>query len=206
MKLKEKLTYLLICLGAVGVFAFTFCTKKLSCPGFDNTELTSWFPYNNNERLVFQSNSGEQDTSLLINTGTSTPYETSGGFTSPLRCHASKEFESVEKGSGGRTKFSLSLVDSDDFSGAYLWVKDSYIDFRNITDTGFQQVFINSKWSPIQSLASVTLVNRSFTDVKVATRDTSNESKPGIFKVFYSKSKGIVGYTEYPSLKQWAKQ
>jgi hypothetical protein len=181
------------------------CSKKIDCPGFKDNVLVSLFPYSDNQQLVFRTGN-EQNIFTLKNTETTEPYQTTSGFSSPtVECYAKKVFASTETDSAGQSRFGVVLSVSDYGREAQVMVNRTYLMFENIQDTGFQFVTIQQFPARLQYLSSLTLGTRNIANVISATRDTAMKLS-GIFKIYYTKTEGIVGYAEYPSLKTWVKQ
>jgi hypothetical protein len=208
MRTKDWLPYFLICAGTVATFPFTFCSKKVRCPGFEDAELTAWFPYTDNQPIAFETITGERKAFLLKNHLTTAPYE----FVQSLygrgkSCFTEKVFKSNETDSSGRSKFYISLQKDDGiiFKSASILIDNTSISFFDLADTGFVSVSITNRNAFKEKLSTTTISNKTFTNVVSAKIDTTN-LKSGIYQVYYSRQKGIVGFTEYPSLKQWALQ
>jgi hypothetical protein len=186
------------------------CSKKIDCAGFNDQELLTWFPYKDNEQLVFKDSLNEEQTFTLKNTLTTQPYQsTAGVFSPPLYCDAQKVFESLERDSVKRVIFSVTLaVYSDSVRTATLNINNSSVYFNNLKDTGFMQVYIAGSYPPRskEKFATLNLGGKSFTNVMAVVRDTSLQKTQGIYKVYYAKNAGIIAYSEYPSLKTWVKQ
>jgi hypothetical protein len=182
------------------------CSKKIDCAGFDDKELTAWFPYSDGELLIFRNNVNEQQSFTLKNTYTSQPYQGTGGFSNTLRCSAERDFESIEKDSSGRTKFLLNLQVSSNTRSGLMNINQTPIYFNNLTDTCFLQVIITSTITRQEKLTSFNTGSNSFTNVTVATADTNSTKTQGIYKLYFSKNVGLIAYSEYPSLKTWIKQ
>ena len=182
------------------------CSKKIDCPGFNDTALTAWFPYTDNQQLTFKNNLNEQQTFTLKNTFTTQPGQrTSGGFSPPPHCSAEKRFESTEKDTSNYSKFILQLEVYEEAKFASLSINRSTISFSNLQDTGFAQVFVRGN-TILEKFANLSLDTRSFSNVIAATGDTSTGKYAGIYKIYFSKNTGIIAYSEYPSLKTWVKQ
>lgn len=69
------------------------CSKKVDCPGYNDTVLNNLFPYADNQQLIFRSNTNETVLFTLKNTKTTQPYQATTGslFTTPV-CEAEKSF------------------------------------------------------------------------------------------------------------------
>lgn len=204
MKPKEKLTYLLICAGAVGAFAFTFCTGKISCPGFEEAAFASTFAYTDRQQLIFATSNGERDTFLLRNTNTTAPYEETNGLYGNRGCYADKIFESVQLDTSRRPRFNLRLSRSSYGDQVNFYLKKTSVDFT-VSDTSILQATINGKYAFKTELGTTMIGNQTYPNVQLYKIDTT-ELRPGLFQIYYSKPVGIIGYAEYPSLKQWVKQ
>jgi len=168
--------------------------------------LATWFPYSDGERLTFRNNLNEQESFTLKNTFTTQPYQRTGGFGNTNRCSAEKDFESVEKDSSGRIRFSLRLQVSSGTRSGLLNINQTPIYFNNLTDSGFLQVMIDTRITRQEKLANFGTGSSSFTNVTVATADTNFTKMQGIYKLYFSKGLGLITYSEYPSLKTWIKQ
>lgn len=181
------------------------CSKKIDCPGFNDSLLTALFPYTDNQQIVFKTNTNEQAVFHLKNTKTTTAYQAVGGIGRAPYCSAEKIFESQEKGSTGQPLFSIDLV-AEAFRRAVFTINESNIEFQSFSDTLFQIVTINGPAAAIQRMPSLVLGNRTFNNVVTATRDTTLGKVTGVYKIWYTKTEGIVGYADYSSLKTWVKQ
>ncbi|RYZ48519.1 MAG: hypothetical protein EOO14_21975 [Chitinophagaceae bacterium] len=53
---------------------------------------------------------------------------------------------------------------------------------------------------------AVIVGTRTFTNLLEATGDTSQTKNAGVYKVYFARGKGIVAFSEYPSLQTWVKQ
>jgi hypothetical protein len=185
------------------------CSKKIDCPGFSDTQMLQWFPYTNNQQLVFQSNLNEQQVYSLKNTFTTDPYQQGSGYRTPA-CSTEKTFQSLQTDSSNRSLFSISFETSTSTGNVlsrwvYLRLKNNQINFQNLTNTGFGQVTINSRVSDLQHFSTLTIGNKTYSDVISARIDTSSHP-PGIYQVYFSINKGLLGYADYTSARVWVKQ
>ncbi len=185
------------------------CSKKIDCPAFTDTELPEWLPYTDNEQLIFRNQQNEQKVFNLKNTYNTAPYQETG-FSSPLFCIAEKWFQSLETDGSGRSLFAAELqvrsTNNSQEKFASLNILSNSIQLAEPTPGGFGSVRIGQQITTRQDHPSLLIGNRSFTNIISAMRDTSQENRPGIFKIYYGKSQGIVAFMEYPSLNTWVKQ
>ena len=182
------------------------CSRKIDCPGFADDTLSALFPYINNQQLAFLSDTAGRDIFHLENTRTSEPYQAaSGAYGSAPRCAEEKVFASREKDTSNRSYFEV-ILQSGDYRAVNLKIKTSSISFTNFSDTAFTTVFINGQYAPQVFRQSVAVGNRTFAGVIIAGRDTSTNKRAGIYRIFYTRKEGVVGYTEFPSGINWVKQ
>jgi hypothetical protein len=200
-------------LTAILMAAFPSCgpcsTKTYDCPGFTDTSgIYRWFPYSNNQQLLFVSGTGEKDSFRLKNTETTPPGRiTSSSSTNP--CQALKVFRSLEMNAQGQPLFQLTMntfPQNRSFSTAFLRIKNTLVDLSNLADTGFTNIMINGRVTSIRTFPALTLNGTTFNQVIAATRDTAGDVGNSIYRFYYSRNAGVIGYSEYPSLKTWAKQ
>lgn len=196
----------------IGFYACTTCSKKIDCPGFNDTELTKWFPYVDNQRLIFQSNNNTIDTFTLHNTETTEPYQVmSGGFNPNRGCQAIKRFESYEKDQNKQSLFYISLEsytsnDSVIMKEVNLALGPDQIIIHQLHDTGFQSVTILGSLTNQKQFPAIQMGGQIFTNVRAAFRDTLQNKNSGISEIYFSKNSGIVAFKMYPSLTTWVKK
>jgi hypothetical protein len=179
----------------------------IDCPGFHDEELTAWFPYSNNQSLIFQSSSNERDTFTLVNWGTTEP----GKQPSPT-CSAQNMFDSYTNDSDHKVNFSVALSTSsrpynnEISKSAYISVGTNGIEFNDLKDTGFIRIEINYSEATAKHVPSVILGNTTYSNVIAVTKDTTKDKSSGMYKAYYIKNKGLIGWEEYPTLKTWGIQ
>jgi hypothetical protein len=85
------------------------CSKKVTCAGYNDSLLDAWFPYHNNQVLVFKSNTNLSDTFILHLSDSSTSYT----YTSSAAlngCTQTKSFNSTRQDSVNAFAFKISLT------------------------------------------------------------------------------------------------
>ncbi len=182
------------------------CSKKVDCPAYKDDLLDAWFPYSDNQKLIFRSTLNEADTVALKNTQTTEAYQETSSFERAVVCTAGKTFQSVERDTAGSFKFYLQLSTGDGQHEAQFYVQQTNIALTNFSETGLPQVTLNNRTATSQSLQNFTLLNRNFATVVESKLDTSGGKISGIYRLYSVKGEGIVGYSIYPSLKTWVKQ
>lgn len=182
------------------------CGKKIACPGYNGAVLKDWFPYNDNQELVFMNDQNETDTFHLKNTATTAPYEFISSYGRPARCHAENVFMSTETDSSGYSRLRVSLNEEENFKTARLALSRQYINIYELEENKYARVEIGPKPAVSQHLQRASIGNRIFTNVYEAKTDTTGDKSSGIYRVFIRKGEGLVAYSEYPSLTTWVKQ
>ena len=209
-----KTILLLACTAFVSLIvpSCTNCSKKVNCPGFEDTLLTSWFPYKDKNQLIFISTSNDRDTFTLINTSTSVPYDINVGGLNPNNgCYSNKNYSSEEGDTSGKymqvsLQVSASTYNDSSIKWAEAKIKRNQIYFNHLMDTGFSNITIEGQNTIINRLPSATIGNRTFNNVTSAYIDTTNGKINGIYKIYFGRNQGLVSYIEYPSLKTWVLQ
>lgn len=183
------------------------CSRRIDCPGYKDDTLDSWFPYQNNQRLVLRNSANQFDTITLVNTETTAPYQArSGAFGPPLYCQAHKVFQSAEVDTFKRHQFMIELNTGPDARMVYGTIGGASFHLYKFTGNGLAQVSLDGRNAIIKLLATVTLGNRRFANVVEATVDTTSGQTAGLYQLYYARGEGLVGYSEYPSQKTWIKQ
>jgi hypothetical protein len=196
--------FFLVSISTFSIYSCGECSKKIDCPGYKDDNLDAWFPYSDNQQLIFKNDLNEVDTFTLKNTFTTEPYQETSSWERSVTCSAQKLFTTVEKDSTSAAKLSLSLNALENSSSANFFLRRTSIEINGIENTASSQVSINTRPVSTQALPSITIGNRTFPNVIVAKRDTAKIN--GIYIFYYRKGEGLVGFSEYPSLKTWVKQ
>ncbi|HET7897273.1 MAG TPA: hypothetical protein VFL47_06380, partial [Flavisolibacter sp.] len=200
--------YLLITvLVTLFFYACGDCSRKIDCPGYKDDTLDGWFPYRNNQQLIFESSAGQRDTFILKNTETTAPYQaTSGIMGPPLRCEARKVFRSVEPDTNQRSRFQVELIAGSDFRLVECSIHGNAFSVYNVQSDGRGQVNASGRVFTVKLYPDISLGNRTFHNVVEATGDTSTTKITGLYKFYYAQGEGLVSFSEYPSLQTWIKQ
>lgn len=205
MSAKPFVVILLALLPAVFLLSCGACSKKLDCPGYKDDTLDSWFPYKNNQQLIFTSNSNTSDTATLRNTETTAPYQVTGGALSRLYCDAKKVFRSAELDSLKQNKIVVELISTGSRVVNFTIGRNAFYIY-NLKSDGLGQISTNGRYFVPEQKAAVTINNHTFYNVVEAIGDTTASKVSGIYKLYYRQGEGLVGYSLYPSLITWAKQ
>jgi hypothetical protein len=195
----------------ISFYACTACSKKIDCPGFNDTELTQWFPYVDNQQLIFQSNTNERDTFTLQNVETTESYQSTTGYNRSPVCQAFKRFQSYEKNQNKVSRLNLQLiVMSDTYDSIIVRNADFSLDsidinMTNLRDTGFQSITTYLGTMTQKHFPTFQIGGQSFMKVTAAYRDTVQDKRSGIYEIYFALNNGLIAYKTYPSLVTWVK-
>ena len=183
------------------------CSKKIDCPGYTDDTLDAWFPYQDNQRLIFVSNNNTVDTFTLKNTKTTAPYQAAGGVYGPgPQCEARKTFQSLQTDSQQGSRFNANFLSYNSTRYANFTIGKNHIGITGLGSEGTVRVNTGSRDIIPQIRPAVTINNRTFTNIMEAVGDTTHTKNAGIYKVYFSKGEGLVAFSEFPSLQTWVKQ
>ena len=183
------------------------CSRKIDCPGYKDAVLDAWFPYRDNQRLIFLNSANKADTFTLKNTETTEPYQASSGIYGPAPfCEARKTFSSVELDALKRNTMNIELYSAKNDRRAHFFLGDDSFNVYDVAEDSLGQLAFGQRPASLQQLPSVTLGNRTLTGVVAAAIDTTNLASGRLYKLYFQKGEGLVAYSEYPSLITWVKQ
>ena len=199
---------LTICLSFTAIL-FDHCTvcscKKIPCPAFNDTSFSRWFPYNTDDKVIFQGTSVSDTISLYV--AKSEAYEATQGCSGASGgCIGGNcQIYSNELSNSYNRKLQVSIYN---YSSSLKNISFDFYQFNcqatDITDTGLvlQDTSSYSNYYP-----SVNIGGKTFSNVQLITKDTAGSNKiAGPYKIFLAKNAGIVAYEIYPDLKLWVKQ
>ena len=199
------------------------CSKTVPCPGYDGTILDAWFPYHNNEQILFKDSANEYEAWNLQLQDSTVPYSyNSGGFNAPVSgCNSTKSFYSnTVKDTNNITyiPFSISLMnqtpsysDSTIKSVSFYFNDISYYS-SYITANGVQYFNLYGDNYEMAQVIPTTLTNYSLNGVVYPlAQSIMNDSilinnANGVYEVTYAKNAGIIEYKSNPGNITWIKQ
>lgn len=174
---------------------FSFCSR--TCPAFEDAAFQGWFPYQEGQKTYFTSSLGAKDT-ITIRDVYASESRTAGFLDKPC---APYTYIYSESDTGNRMKLSVSF--SKEYAGNTL-----YVSLYGFLITG-ALVAADSLAVPYPLSSAVlptaTINGQMFSRVLQVQRDTAMIKDTGIYKVWFAKGMGLVGYEHYPSREQWAK-
>jgi hypothetical protein len=191
------------------------CSKKVTCPGYNDTLLNTWFPYTNNEVLIFKSTTNLYDTFHLSLRDSTAPYEYNSTNSNNGSCNADKEFASNETDSNNFPALDIRMItlstSNSETSDADLFFYHNEFEGQNLTENGF--LYFNSLG--MYTYLSQILFNYSLngTTYAIAQSVTTNISDTtlaknfmGVYKVTFAKNAGIISFVTIPDSVVWIKQ
>jgi hypothetical protein len=181
----------------------------VDCPGFNDSLLIEWFPYNN-EIISFSSPNTTEVFHLQV-AELSSPYEERQSTLSRSNaCNAHKRINSTET-TASEHKFYIELLS---VLPAYARtparsVQMSILGTRfygtNLDENGFSSVSLNNSIARIENIPSLQLGNKTFSNVQKASL-TDNLINGIIYQLYLSKGNGVIAYSIYPSTELFIKQ
>ena len=175
---------------------YSFCTVRkpdpVACPAFNDPNYDLWFPYQLNQKLRFTSNLGKKD-SLTIGHASK-----SDAFTGNGSCNAFAQFWSVENNTTGNA---LNINYYYDQNGNSLNVTlIDFTTFGSLNANGFTPS--SHTGSTSSQLSTITLNNKTFSNIIQVQRDTVNYKQNGVYKFWMARNIGFVGFERYPTLER----
>ena len=208
----QKLLFYACSLSASAlIYGCTICScQKVPCPGFHDTEFINWFPYESASTLVF-TNGQVQDTLSLPGYEKSGDYEaTKGCLNGSTGCSSYATLTADERTNNGMLKFRVEVNELTKFGSSsssrmiYLTWHDFNLSYASLGPEGLlpdTAQHMTTRFYP-----SLSLGGNTFTSVQEIHRDTLSSKTSGIYKIYISKFKGLIGYEEYPSLTTFTLQ
>lgn len=178
------------------------CTgKQVSCPAFDDELFTTWFPYSQNQQLVFSS-LALNDTFHISRASRSGSYNDTVTARSPY-CIAEASFTTNASNPGEAPPFNILYnISHDEFANKTekyirIRVKNRSFDSKELSDTGL----VNDFTGYLQTHYKVTdtIGSKAYTNVQQVSVDTTSTSFKlnEVYKFWLAKHQGIVAYEEY---------
>ncbi len=183
--------------------------KKVSCPAYKDVYLDKWTENFSKQEVLFQNSTSTLDTFTIQQLETSAEYEAKQGcgYGGDNGCDARLSLTSLEYIPNGQAKFQLyynstTSWDNETAKQIQLRLKDFNALASDIKDTGFvfRTVGISTRF-----IGSLSLNGKSFVNVQLIEADT-NTKTPGVYKLYFARSKGLIGYEEFPSHELWVRQ
>jgi hypothetical protein len=180
------------------------CSKKVPCPGFQDQSADQWLPYYDGTIIRFKS-PGELPAVYTFDSlyGTK-PYEVDSRFP---RCEAQKILVTQERLSNGEPTLRIEMekvdqMDGDvDLSFNFMLLGDKFC-AKGLNSDGFSAFCSKSS----ENLPSVVLEGKKFNNVQCVTFDTSFVKKLSLYKVYFAKGQGLVGYETINPQRLWVKE
>ncbi|MBC7867246.1 MAG: hypothetical protein H7X88_06915 [Gloeobacteraceae cyanobacterium ES-bin-316] len=206
---------LVIFAGSLFIYSCKDCSKKVPCPAYEDAILDAWFPYSDQQQLVFKSNSNSFDTFNLNLTELTDAYEYTTGVYGGGNggCNATKSFSATKKDSLNYPAFRISLNKGTDLystapvrnTGFSFYKK--FFSGQNLGEGGFSNFSVLTEYNIIpQTFTNYSLNGILYPIVQSASTDTSLDNSAGVYKIIYAKNYGIIAYESNPGAVLWIKQ
>lgn len=192
----------------------TLCTsKKVTCPAFKDSAFFKWFPYKENQHLVYKDLKTGDTLGFAIASVYKTPQTdvNTGGYGGGSRyCVAEASISAV---SNNNTNSSLSinyqtpndLNGNNTFKGLYIYLNSNQWYAGAILDTTIekQEGTVNT----VETIHNVIFENGiTYPQLLTFTQDTTGTKEDKPYKLYIAKNTGIVGFEMYPSKQKWILQ
>lgn len=205
--LRKPLLLAAIYFTATIVAACGVCSKKITCPQFNDEVLISWFPYQDEEQSKFMTSTGGTQLFTIDTIANSNPYQMYGD---ERKCASSRDAESKEKDAKGKPVFSFRLLKSGYYEtspqrSANMRLFDFPVSIDGIKNDGFASAGSAAN-TQVQTLNSVNLDGKKFYNIQVIQIDTAGPVKPAVHRIYIAKNQGLVGYETYSPALLWVKQ
>jgi hypothetical protein len=213
----SKLFLLLTTISFMLAACNTVCsTKKVGCPGFSDANFSTWFPYQNNQLLVFKNVNGDSLKYTVSDIEPSGRYDAivGGLFRRSATSCSTSIYVTARPDSIYQPIFLVQYYVDTPFSGQDV-TKNLYIavDQANWSVGAIYRdsigIAINSYNSTSKPSINynVRLYNGQLIDTLVTlTNDTTLDHSNKFYKAFIQKGKGIIGFEMYPNHQQWLLQ
>ena len=178
----------------------TACSRTKHCPAFSDAAFDTWFPYKQDQQLVFMNSLRQKDTILIFHYDRSTSEAIKTGFLSG-DCNIHAEI----MGRGTTEGLSISCRLDDYGKRTYMSLGDFYFSGSTIGDTGIVKWGMDAVYKSAY-YSSINLQGKVFTSVQLVEKDTTRVEREGSYRVYLSKENGTIAYEKYPSHELWVKQ
>lgn len=198
---------LVIAIASCGI-----CSKKVSCPAFEDEVLEDWFPLEKAKSLSFRSAANQLQT-FTFDITTSEPYrvieEYAGG------CSAYKQAISKQNDLPGRPAISFQLTtsrrrdESDNERTVSILLFGLSCFGTDLGSEGLRKVVRDNKgeMGMLQYYPSVQLAGKTFTNVQSIYFDTTGTApKSAVYKLYISRQNGLIAYETYQPGMLWVKE
>lgn len=186
---------------------FSFCGKK-TCFAFNNADYDNWFPYKEKQTIVFASGS-VTDTLNITTVERSKQEERSLGY-GYNGCYpqalANGSFMKADSLGWASFYSACRLQENGTMPTGNFNFKGLSLAWQNIQDTGITISVYSGGIAYTSFQASTTLGGVLYTNVQIITPDESGKKSSGIANLYLAKTRGVVGFEEYPSGQLWIKQ
>lgn len=192
-----RFTSALLVLSGLLYLSCNVCSKKVSCPGFDDKMLTDWFPYDASTKLTFTSGSQLQ-VFTLSSVQTSQPYSVMQNKSDG--CLATRDIISAEQNIQPLLTINLQHYEPFFQNGVQQDVSLALLGLRmkgtNLDNDGFSQVQNLSQggYGMLKNITGMTVNGKQYGLVQKISFDTGGAKKPPVYTIYISRLYGIIAY------------
>ena len=192
------------------------CTcKTITCNGFNDVQFDRWFPYKENDLLVYKTTTGATDSTKITSAYRTEQYEgrTGGGYGCGKGCFSEARFFGYKPDGSGTGKLAImAMKQNPTGTGNEVFQQISFsfankgFSARSIVDTGF---ILNDNYAQLATTkfdTQLTLGSKTFLNTQTVLIDTSKNKQPGAYKFYFARDIGLVAWENYPDKTVWIKE
>lgn len=206
------------CLLFVGSFYYScqICTcKTITCAAFNDAMFDQWVPYTSDQLLIFKNAAGTADTIKIATVQRSESYEgrTGGGYGCGRGCSADVIVSGTNMQGNDFQKLTINASKKDPvgngqgtFSNIYVSMGTTGFGTISLADTGFVKSELLQTSLTTKFNSSLVIGTKTFSNVQLIQFDTAVYKQAGIYKFYFARNEGLVGWENYPSKTLWIKE
>lgn len=178
----------------------TSCGEPKQCPAFSNKVFDAWFPYKQDQLLIFMNSRQEKDSIRILHYGRSAAVEIETGFFKP-DCGIRADIIG-----GGAMELDISCQLQVGSKATYLKIDDFFVAGSAVGDTGIVLSPGSVQGYKSAYHSRLNLNGKTYPSVQLLEKDTNVIQSGILYRVYLSKENGIIAYEKYPSRELWVKQ
>lgn len=217
--MKKTNAFLKLSLLLFTAFAFHTCQictcKTITCAAFTDAQFDQWVPYTTDQLLIYKNALGTADTIKIAAVQRSESYEgrTGGGYGCGRGCNADVMVSGTNMKGNNFQKLNIHASKTDPTGNGQGKLSNIYVSMGvtgfgtpSLSDTGF--VKSESLQSPITTKfnSSWVIGTKTFSNVQLIQLDTLINKQAGVYKFYFARNAGLVGWENYPDKTLWIKE
>ena len=203
----------ILCLAGIALISSALqscedCSEKVPCPAYQDELFEQWLPYYDGTVISFKSPGELPAVYTFVILDSTKPYETRS---SSPQCVAQKILVTKERLNSGDPTFRINMVKAERLDGGEIsrsismMLQGYKIYGRDVSDAGFMNISSAASAGSSENFPSVVLDGKTFANVQCTSFDTSNVKVSAIYKLYFSKGQGLVGYETFNPKRLWVK-